>query len=137
MSETHHESMFCYGCDRYVDSFRGIHPEYGPTEFCPLCGESSVFLSEADFYRNRIDMIRGSYDNEALKVPSSNGHHWVRYDMDSEEFRAVYAGPHGPENAEATIDHANIMTLLHKADEFEIVFLERVDNPFDEPEVAQ
>jgi hypothetical protein len=72
--------------------------------------------------------------SRVLKVPSAEGQHWIRYVGDEDEFRAVYEGPHGPENSEKTIDNRNIRELLKSANGCEI---EEIDNsPFTEIEVV-
>jgi len=82
-----------------------------------------------------VEKIRHSDAKTVLKVASAEGHHWIRFVESATEFRAVYEGPHGPENAEATIDQANIMQRLQAVDSFEVAKLS--DSPFTEPEVVR
>jgi hypothetical protein len=68
-----------------------------------------------------------------LRVPSGEGAHYIRY-CSGGDFKAVYAGPHGPENRPAKIDKRNIKQLLGAATNFEYSLV--IKSPFTAIEVS-
>lgn len=68
-----------------------------------------------------------------LRFPSGSGAHYIRH-QPGEGFKAVYAGPHGPENRPAEIDRRNVMQLMDANEAVEIVPL--TNSPYTAPEVS-
>ncbi|GAB3676764.1 hypothetical protein [Halopiger thermotolerans] len=91
------------------DSHIGIHPDEGVVQK----------RSELDVE----DWVKvAQRESKIIKVGSRYGNHYIDC-RDSDDFLAVFSGPHGPENAPATIDEDNIKRLLTASNEIEIVDL--------------
>ena len=84
-------------------------------------------------HRDWITPLVLSEGNLSLKVPSGEGAHFIRYRPNG-SFKAVYAGPHGPENRPADINEQNIQQLLEVAEAAEV--LPTIETPFRAIEVA-
>lgn len=84
-------------------------------------------------YEDWVNPLRSSEGQLCLRFPSWDGAHFVRYRPDG-QLKAVYAGPHGPENRPANIYREDIQQMLDVADDVSVVLTE--NSPFADVEVA-
>lgn len=77
--------------------------------------------------------LKASRGELCLSFPSGNGAHYVRYRPDH-GFKAVYAGPNGPENRPADIESQNLKRLLRIANDVLVVSVQ--NTPFSALEVS-
>lgn len=78
-------------------------------------------------FRELLGLLSSGAPELCARFESAEGGHYVK-EVGGNEFRAVYAGPHGPENRPAKIDKENLERLFWNSERIEL--LESEDTPF-------
>lgn len=65
-------------------------------------------------------LVEQSDGRLSLKILSAEGAHYVTIDRKG-KYKAIYAGPHGPENRPATIDDQNLAQLINASSKVDLV----------------
>lgn len=79
-------------------------------------------------FEELIRLITDSNDDRCVRFESAEGGHFVKQ-ADEGDITAVYAGPNGPENRPASIDHENLWRLFEHSERIDLV--PTTDSPFD------